>query len=181
MKLICLLLAFCLVTPASAAVYKTVRPDGSVVYSDQPPRNEAEPHPLPPLQMIPSESLAPAAPPQERSNSKNNNPPSAELYRSLAITQPQADGSVHDSSGQVVVQVSLDPPLVTEGGNQFIIYLDGEPVAQGTDTTYTLDNVDRGTHTIEAGVSSGPGRLLIRSPAVTFHLHRTTVNTPARR
>lgn len=181
MKLICLLLALWLATPALAAVYKTVRPDGSVVYSDQPPRDEAEPHRLPPLQMIPSESLAPAAPPQERNNSKNNTPAPAELYRSLAITQPQADGTVRDSSGQVVVQIALDPPLVTETGDQLTIYLDGQPVAQGTDTAYTLDNVDRGTHTVEASVGSGPGRILIRSPAVTFHVQRTSVNAPMRR
>lgn len=181
MKLISLLLVFCLATPASAAVYKTVRPDGSVVYSDQPPRNEAEPHPLPPLQMIPSESLAPAPAPQERNDSKTNTPAAAEAYRSLAILDPQADGTVRDASGQVVVQVALDPPLATEAGDRVIIYLDGEPLAQGTDTAYTLDNVDRGTHTVEASVSSGPGRVLIRSPAVTFHVQRTSVNAPARR
>lgn len=179
MKLIALLLAFCLAVPASAAVYKTVRPDGSVVYSDQPPRDEAEPHRLPPLQMIPSENLAPATPPQDRGN--NDKAPPAELYRSLAITQPHADGTVRDSAGQVVVQVALDPPLATEAGDQLIIHLDGQPVTQGNDTAYTLDNVDRGTHTVEASVSSGSGRILIRSPPVTFHVHRPSVNAPGRR
>lgn len=178
MKLLALLLAFSIATPALAAVYKTVRPDGSVVYSDQPPRDEAAPHPLPPLQMIPSESLAPATPPQD---SGSNNAPPAELYRSLTIAQPEADGTVRDPAGHVVVQVALDPPLITKEGDFIVISLDGKPVAQGSGTTYTLDNVERGMHTVEASVSSGPGQILIRSPAVTFYVHRTSVNFPARR
>jgi len=178
MKLLALLLAFSITTPALAAVYKTVRPDGSVVYSDQPPRDEAAPHPLPPLQMIPSENLAPATPPQDRGI---NNAPPAELYRSLTIAQPEADGTVRDPAGHVVVQVALDPPLITKQGDYIIISLDGKPVAQGSGTTYTLDDVERGTHTVEASVSSGPGQILIRSPAVTFHIHRTSVNLPSRR
>src|SRR3569832_2467988 len=77
MKLLALLLAFSITTPALAAVYKTVRPDGSVVYSDLPPHNEATPHPKPPHQKKPTESLAPASPPQDRGII---NAPPAELY-----------------------------------------------------------------------------------------------------
>src|SRR3569832_1121086 len=98
MKLLALLLAFSITTPALAAVYKTVRPDGSVVYSDQPPRDEAAPHPLPPIQMIPSENLAPATPPQVRGI---NNTPPTKHNRSLTNTQPVADGTVRDPAGHV--------------------------------------------------------------------------------
>src|SRR3569832_1715735 len=162
MKQHTLLLAFSITTPALAAVYKTVRPDGSVVYSDQPPRDEAAPHPLPPLQKIPSESLAPATPPQDRGI---NNAPPAELNRSLTNAQPEADGTVRDPAGHVVVQVALDPPLITKQGDYIIISLDGKPVAQGSGTTYTLDDVERGTHTVEAGGRAGPGRGRGRAPA----------------
>src|SRR3569832_2710211 len=106
MKLLALLLAFSITTPALAAVYKTVRPDGSVVYSDQPPRDEAAPHPLPPLQMIPSEHLAPAPPPQDRGI---NNAPPAELYRSLKIAKTEADDTERNTAGQVEEQVTHDP------------------------------------------------------------------------
>src|SRR3569832_1125564 len=154
MKLLALLLAFSITTPALAAVYKTVRPDGSVVYSDQPPRDEAAPHPLPPLQMIPSENLAPATPPQDRGI---NTAPPAELYHSLTIAQPVADGTVRDPAGHVVVQVALEPPHITKQGDYIIISLDGKPDTQDNGTTYTLAADERGTHTVAASVSSGPG------------------------
>src|SRR3569832_2351200 len=142
MKLLALLLAFSITTPALAAVYKTVRPDGSVVYSDQPPRDEAAPHPLPPLQMIPSENLEPATPPQDRGI---NNAPPAELYRSLTIAQPEAAGTVRDPAGHVVVLVARDPPLITNQVDYIIISLVGKLIAHGSDNTYTLDDGERGT------------------------------------
>src|SRR3569623_1804134 len=146
MKMFALLLAFVIATPALAAVYKTVRPDGSVTYSDQPPRDEAQPHTLPPLQTIPAENLAPAAPAPNRSN--------------------------------IAVQVALDPPLVTKEGDYIVIALDGKPAAQGSGSGYTLTNIDRGTHTVEASVSSAAGQTLIRSAPVTFHLQRISANRP---
>src|SRR3569833_1732173 len=178
MKLLALLLAFSITTPALAAVYKTVRPDGSVVYSDQPPRDEAAPHPLPSFLLFLFVFFVFVSSLQDRGI---NNAPPADLYRSLTIAQPEADGTVRDPAGHVVVQVALDPPLITKQGDYIIISLDGKPVAQGSGTTYTLDDVERGTHTVEASVSSGPGQILIRSPAVTFHIHRTSVNLPSRR
>src|SRR3569623_3310307 len=89
MKMFALLLTFVIATPALAAVFKTVRPDGSVVYSDQPPRDEAQPHTLPQLQTIPAENLAPSAPAPKRSSS--NNGPVAEIYHSLANVHPEQD------------------------------------------------------------------------------------------
>lgn len=175
MKLFALLLAFVIATPALAAVYKTVRPDGSVVYSDQPPRDEAQPHTLPPLQTIPAEALAPAAAAPTRSS---NSAPVAEIYHSLAIVQPEQDATLRDNPGNITVQVALDPPLVTKEGDYIVVALDGQPAAQGSGTSYTLANIDRGTHTVEASVSSAAGQILIRSAPVTFHLQRISVNRP---
>lgn len=178
MKPIVLLLALSLATPGFAAVYKTVRPDGTVVYSDQPPTEQAAPLNLPQLQLIPGENLA--APPTPRDRGINEEAP-AELYRSLAIVEPEPDGTVRDTTGRVPVRIDLDPPLITKEGDYLILYLDGQPVAEGSTPQFTLEDVDRGTHRLEAAVSSAAGQTLIRSPAVTFHLHRTSVNLPARR
>lgn len=178
MKLLALLLiAFSLAIPASAAVYKTVRPDGSVVYSDQPPRDAAEPHPLPPLQTIPADNLAPTTTPQK--NGGNN--ASTQPYHSLTITQPQQNGTVQSPPGNVDIQLALDPPLDTKQGDHVTVYLDGQPAAQGTDISYTLENVDRGAHTVAASVNSAPGQILIQSSPVTFFLHRPSINLPPRR
>src|SRR3569623_1549144 len=174
MKMFALLLAFVIATPALAAVYKTVRPDGSVTYSDQPPRDEAQPHTLPPLQTIPAENLAPAAPAPNRSNTA----PVAEIYQRLAIVQPEQAATLRDNPGNITVQVALDPPLVTKEGDYIDIALDGTPAAQGSGSGYTLTNIDRGAHTVEASVSSAAGQTLIRSAPVTFHLQRTSVNRP---
>src|SRR3569833_4424043 len=136
MKMFALLLAFVIATPALAAVFKTVRPDGSVVYSDQPPRDEAQPHTLPPLQTIPAENLAPAAPPPNRSSS--NNGPVAEIYQSLAIVQPEQDATLRDNPGNITVQVALAPPLVTLVGVFFVFVLVGLLVAFGCGCGFVL-------------------------------------------
>lgn len=167
MKLFILILSLVLAAPTSAAVYKTVRPDGSVVYSDQPPKNAAQPLHLPPLQMIPAESLAPATPPPEAA---------AEVYQDLAIVLPENNGTIRDAIGQVPVQVALQPALLTKEGDIIVVYLDGQLAAQGSGTAFILNNVERGSHSLEAAVLSEKGQSLIRSSSITFFVHRPTLN-----
>lgn len=175
-KLLILLLSFCLTCPALAAVYKSVRPDGTVVYSDQPPKENARPLDLPPLQTMPAENLAPTTPNPEPT-SQPAAPP--ELYQSLNIVLPEPDSTVHDA-GQVSVQLALEPALSTKEGDYIEVFLDGKSVARGSGTAFILGNVERGSHTLEASVLSQAGQTLISSPAVTFFVHRPTVNRPGR-
>lgn len=177
MKFLITLLSLCVACSASAAVYKIVRPDGTVVYSDQPPQDNARPHELPPLQTVPAESLAPTSP--ARPSSAPSEPAPA-LYKNLAIVVPEKEGTVRDGSGQISVQLALEPALMTNEGDYIVVYLDGKVAAQGSGTAFILGNVDRGSHTLEASVLSQGGETLIRSDAVTFFVHRPSVNMPAR-
>src|SRR3569833_3291880 len=117
--------------------------------------------------MIPSENLAPATPPQDRGI---NIAPPAELYRSNTIAPPEADGTVRAPAGHVVVQVALDPPLITKQGDNIIFSLVVIPGAQCSCTTKKKKKKKNKNNKNKNNMCSGSGQILIRSPAVTFHI-----------
>lgn len=103
-------------------------------------------------------------------------------YASLQILRPHQDETIHDNNGRVPVALHLVPALQTAQGHRIQILLDGRPY--GSDragTQFTLDNVDRGTHTLQAMVVDRAGDKLIASDSVTFHLWRASRLFPGRR
>ena len=64
-------------------------------------------------------------------------------------------------------------------GPDIRIYLDGNKASGELPTTQvTLQNVERGTHSLAVAVVDATGRELIRSPASNFHLRRLAVLKP---
>ncbi len=171
MKVPFIILALILAVPASAAVYKSVLPDGRVIYSDQPPSENATPAQLPAIQLIPAAPIPPPAEPEEASEATKK----TLAYRSIEIVSPAQDSTLRDNAGTVTIKVALDPPLIRKAGHQIAVYLDGVLVAEDSTDTITLDNVDRGTHTVNASVNSKQGQALLTSPTVTFHLQRISI------
>ncbi|MEK7322338.1 MAG: DUF4124 domain-containing protein [Pseudomonadota bacterium] len=171
MKVPLIVLALILAVPASAAVYKSVLPDGRVIYSDQPPSENAAPAHLPPIQLIPA---APVPPPPEPAEAQETTRNKAAAYRSIGITSPAHDSTLRDNAGTVVINVALDPPLLVKAGHHIAIYLDGTLIGENSTGTLTLNNVDRGTHTLNASVNSKQGQAMLTSPTVTFHLQRVS-------
>lgn len=186
MKLYWLLL-FISLTPAQAEIYRWVDADGNVVYSDEAhpdaetidlpqsttytPVEEAEPEPevlklSPEAELTePGEMVLPA-------------------YQ-LRIIAPANDESIWVNNGDVSISMVLEPGLNTERGDQIILLLNGSQVAgPQASTTFQLNNVSRGTHTVAAAVVDNTGTVITRSASVTFHLHRTSIlnkqqNNPA--
>lgn len=170
MKLPFIVVLLCLSASAAAAVYKSVLPDGTVVYSDRPPTDDATPAELPEIQFIPAPpppAVTEPAPAPDKTLKKN-------YYQRVEITSPAQDGTVRDNTGTVVVEIATEPGLLLRAGHYITVYLDGKLVAEETGTQATLHNIDRGTHTLNASVNSKQGESLITSPSVTFHLHRIT-------
>ena len=161
-----IILGLSLTVPVSAAVYKSVLPDGRVIYSDQPPAENAAPAKLPAIQLIPAAPVPRPSQPAQAPEVSNK-----AAYRSIAITSPAHDSTLRDNAGNVAIKVALDPPLLIKAGHQIAIYLDGTQIAESSTDTLTLNNVDRGTHTLNASVTK-QGQALITSPTITFHLQR---------
>jgi hypothetical protein len=100
-------------------------------------------------------------------------------YSSLKVTEPPDDGTLRDNTGLVSVSVEVLPFLQVEQGHRLLVTLDGQAAtAPGVTAVFQLDNVDRGTHRLQAVVLDQSGRTLKSSPPVSFHLHRQFVVRP---
>lgn len=152
---------------AQAAVYKRVLPDGSVIFSDQ-PGPDAEEIETPKPQTFTPPPTSTIIAPQTNSDKKPSAP-----YASLTITTPVHDETIRDNTGNVSVSVSIEPPLQTQAAHKILIKLDGQVVGRPSTTQQlTLENVDRGTHTVQASVLNATGNTLLDSESVTFHMKR---------
>lgn len=157
-----------------ADIYKQVLPDGTVSYSSEPQPN-AEKITPPPPQVIPAARPASTPAPERPSQ------PPAPAYARLSITEPADDQVVWSNERNVGVALVLDPPLRVEAGHRLVLLVDGTPVPSAADAlSLTLNNVDRGTHTLTAEVHDAAGRTLIQSTPVTFHLKQHSVLLPRR-
>jgi Domain of unknown function (DUF4124) len=91
-------------------------------------------------------------------------------YPVLTIASPANDTPLRDNVGNVSVQVGIDPAL--NGAHRLRLLLDGNPVADATSTSFQLENVDRGTHSLSVEVVDEDGEVLQTSSTSTFHMQR---------
>ena len=142
-------------------VYKTVDENGNVIFTDK-PSEEAETIKI-----------------QELENTIGNpnpakyKPSPAKIegfsYKSFTVTSPANGAGVRSNNGNVSISLSLEPAL--NRGHKIIISLDGKQI--GTGLSASLQNVDRGTHSISAKVIDSEGKSLI-STSSSFSLLRAT-------
>jgi hypothetical protein len=171
-----LLLVLLVVGAASAygAVYKWTDADGVVHYGDQPvdgAKRVELPEPSryapPPLPRLRGEE------PAGRTDAAD----SEASYERFAITRPEAGEYVRNASGDVEVELALEPGL--QEGHRIQLLVDGVPARQDlTSTRALLKNVARGTHSIQARVMDASGEILIAAGPVPFFLFVETVEEP---
>ena len=157
---------------SAATVYKWVDENGVTHYSDQPHQNAAKvevqqpqtyssPHVAEPTQS------APATPAK-----------SAPAYTSCEIDSPAQDQTFANTYS-LAMTVNLLPEQ--RPGDKVIFVLDGQPVnGSGGPPVFSLPQVDRGTHTVQATVKSADGQVICQSTPVTFHVHQPSVQSPVR-
>ena len=159
-------------TPALAEVYKTVTPDGEVIYSDVKTRDskafnvpKAQVYTPPPL---PLPVNPPVVPEEEK-----------ELYSSFTIDSPVNEETIRDNLGNIPLLVTLEPELIAKDGHRIQYFLDGEPHGRRTvDTEKTFTNVDRGEHRLSAAVVDDSGNSIINTPQVTVFVKRASLQNP---
>jgi len=170
MRLLLFLLLCLLNGYTHAAIYKSVLPDGTVIFTDQPELG-AEKIDVPNLQTYPPPSVSTAidpqiSPPQE----------AAVIYTSLIITSPANDATIRENSGKVEIHVATEPPLQAQAGHKILVKMDGQAIGEpATTQQYVLDNVDRGTHSLQASILDASGNTLVESETVIFHLKRISI------
>ena len=161
-----------LATPALADVYKTVTPDGEVIYSDVKTRGakqmnvpKAQTYTPPPLPV-------PVNPPGAADEEKA-------VYSSFVIDSPVNEETIRDNLGNVPLLVTLEPELIAKDGHRIQYFLDGKPHGRKTaDLQKTLVNVDRGEHELSAVVVDSAGKVIINAEPVTVYVQRESIQHP---
>ncbi len=143
-------------------IYKSVGPDGRVIFSDKPLPNSEEIE-LKPVQTYPAPRLP------LRQASKKVKP--AAGYKHFSVTTPLPNQSLRNAQGRVPVVLKLLPKLYE--GHALKLFLDGQLVAGGERSlSRTLDNIDRGAHDLYALVVDKNDKEIIRTSSLKFFLHR---------
>jgi len=170
-RTILVLLGFLAAGVAAADTWMWTDDEGVVHYSDRP---------QPGAELIvldePNSSQSLAA--SNRSTSSNADADPADdsadpvRYNSLEVASPGAEETLWNIEGTLSVSLSLSPGL--QSGHQVRVYLNGEPRMVNS-TSFTLDEVYRGVHNIQAEVLDATGRLMIRSTSNRFYVQQNTL------
>lgn len=157
-------------TPLSdeTVIYRSVGADGSIIFSDTPSAGAVK------VDLQETQTIEPPPPPRFEYQAPTG--PPAAPYARLEIVNPENDAQIRENSGALNIDVALEPGL--SGSDRVVILIDGQEAAAGTGTSFSLGNVDRGTHRIEAIIRGADGSTRMRSPASTFHMLRYHLPPP---
>lgn len=171
MKPLLLLLFLAMSTStAIAELYKWVDEEGNISYSDQPPFRDAEQLTPPGLNTTP----AVKAPKQKTEPVEEEE--AQFKYSYFRITSPEQDATIRNNAGNFTIELGIKPALNTLLGHSISIFLDGKPVQENLlSTSASLQNIDRGSHSVTAVIKDKKGRVLLSSNNVTVHVHRVSI------
>jgi hypothetical protein len=93
-------------------------------------------------------------------------------YESLTVASPGPEETLWNIEGVLNVSLALTPGL--QSGHRVRVYFNGEPRLVNS-TSFTIDEVFRGVHNIQAEVIDSTGRLMIRSNPNRFYVQQNVV------
>ena len=160
-----------LATPAVAQVYKTVTPDGEVIYSDVKTRGAKQMNVPKPQTYTPPPLPVPVNPPAVTEKKA--------VYSSFTIDSPVNEETIRDNLGNIPLLLTLEPELNDKDGHRIQYFLDGKPHGRPTvDTEKAYTNVDRGEHQLSAAVIDKDGASVIDTPSVKVFVQRASLLNP---
>lgn len=164
-----LLCLFCTLLAEGTTVYKVVRKDGTVVYTDRPVNGQSSTLVKPGnIAVMPgySAALAPKV--------KKVSPQSVDYQ--LAVFSPAPEQHIRDNSGNLVIEGTLNPAA----SGQFQLWLNGMLQMTEPQPRFALSNLPRGEYQLQIHFIQKSGKILASSPVQQFYLHRASVlNRPA--
>ena len=148
-------------------IYVWIDEHGNKVYGDAPDKKaNAEAVDMKPLNILGFPELKDSPPPAK---AKQN--VSGAAYTVFDITSPGNEASIRDNLGNVKVTFNIEPAL--DKGHSIQLYLNASAYQEPkTSTSILMENIDRGTHTIQAKLLDSNGEVIRESSSVRFHLHR---------
>lgn len=172
-------LALCLVSTSAlaATVYKWVDSNGVVHYSDQPRPNAQTVE----VQGAQSYGRDGQSAPAASSTPATSSAQPGQAYSECVLYQPENDETFPNTrvvSGSIRISPDLRP------GHRIAVALDNRRQTTNavvTPTGFTINEVDRGTHTLFFTVEDAQGNTLCRSEVVTIHVRQPSLLSPTRR
>ena len=145
-------------------VYKTVDESGNIIFTDRPSKN-AEEIKLQELQTIKNPNPAKHTPRSKQPEDKGS------AYKTFLIANPENGLGLRSNSGNVTISLTLEPPL--RAGHVIIVTMDGKQVSNGPAASVSLQNQERGSHSLSASVVDANGKQII-STSSSFSLLRAS-------
>ncbi|AFJ01756.1 hypothetical protein Q7C_584 [Methylophaga frappieri] len=174
-KIIALLLCF-LPVVITAEVYRWVDENGNTVFSDQPVEN-AEPVDLPEASTYSPVDLPDIDPDSDETDSDlTEEEATAVPDYEIGVVSPQDDETMRINNGNLTVNIEIRPALSSDRQDKIQLNLDGRPHGEPLpQLSFSLENLDRGTHTLSASVINQNGEVIAESPQIKFHLQRNSI------
>jgi hypothetical protein len=169
--------ALLLTVGVQAEVYKTVDKDGNVIYTDQPPEPDAKPMELPGLSVIGS---LPGPAPAAGSSAEQTEDQVTDIrelrrgYKDFRITSPTQDEHIQGSGNSVTL--SWDARYALQPGMAVIFTLNGTDLEPTVNPSVSLQEIDRGEHTVSARLVDSQSRIIARASPVTFFMRQWSQN-----
>lgn len=158
--------------PALATqVYRHVDEHGNVSFSDEPRSDADETVEIQPVQgtSFPQPRERPRPEPTRRSAEAEG----PDLYESISINKPEHDSAFWRTSGDVVIEVSSEPGL--RPGHRYKLEINGDTRDTTTSSSFTISNMDRGTHEAIVHIVNDNEDVLHSSELTRFTVHRHSV------
>jgi hypothetical protein len=164
--IICLLL-LC-ISVSAQVVYKTIKADGTAVYSDVSSEG-AVPVNLSSMNTVVVPALNNAA---SKTVSRNNRVKKLrpEVQYLVSIRSPAAEQTLRDNSGAV----SISTDVLPKRSGKFQLVLDNHIVKTQSKSQFQLEGVNRGAHIIQVNFLDNSGKILASSKPQTFYLQKAS-------
>jgi hypothetical protein len=167
LALVLCLLLLCM-SVCAQVVYKTVKADGTEVFSDVPsdgavPVNLSSMNTVvvPALNNVASQTASRLNPVKKRS---------PEVQYLVFIRSPAAEQTLRDNSGAVTITAEVVP----KKSGKFQLVIDNQIVKTQSKSKFQLENVNRGAHTIQIHFLDNSGKILASSKQQTFYLQKAS-------
>lgn len=171
-KCLVLLSALATTVASAAPAWRWVDADGTVHYSDRPVPGATQVElPTTARPTTAARTSQPGAQPAAAT------PEAGPAYTRFDIVSPAQQETLWNTGGTVTVQVEVQPGL--QQGHRLDLMYDGERLnLLASGSSFTLTEVFRGIHTVQAVIVDGSNNVLLRSLPVQFMVQQTSLQNP---
>ncbi len=156
-------------------VYRNVNEDGVVEFSDKNVTNSEK------LELKPTNTFKAAdkkiTPAPTTTKEKSSSSQNGVTYKKISIASPAAEQQIRSNDGLLTVSVSTKPGLNSAAGDQIELFMDGRSQGKQQNTSFSLNEVFRGEHKLQAKIVNKNGDVLISSKTISIYIQKySTIN-----